>query len=748
MAKKFARIIGMSSLFEVGQDNKYDITHIKDSVADVDNYTICFITTTEQDAAAGYYGGQNFVWTRGKIYGKSFIPVTSVEVSPKEVTIVRQNKVALGFADIEAIIKPEHADITGVTWSSSNTKVCLLEPDTNDSRFVRLLGTNDGECDITATTVDSEYTDTCHVVVTHTQAPVETVNIIEGEQVNLTRPDSETPISGTLHCQVLPDSAEITTVNWESSDDVHCKITGVGYNTHTVNFTVDADGEYLIQCTSTFTPEVSAFCTIIVDHNVILPTEIWIEPKSMEIVQGFTNPIRITVTPNNVDDNSVVWSSSDPSIATVVDTGSEYVVNGLSAGTATVTATSVASPDVSASCEVTVVNPTIIPSVNDLGINDLGPESFQYGSYAAGRESFFGSWDMAAAGGIPVSGRYNKTNRALGNFTYDMDILFEDSVTTYLEFLESSNLGQYVQLGDNELPTDGYYILAGHQHASEASNYDLLQPFSILQATPVSDWGPNAFENNPTLANGVVCKYNSAADKYYLDCTPEGLAELERVAQVYIEINPDDPTKSQMCVYIVKTAETNVFLSYTAGKNGYGTGETKTWYQYVKPSSMSYSTDSIKNRVGVIGYTNNTKCLCANSQSTGYNYKYRFYSMSTPAGSSGYLGVRLFKKVNPGYMGYGRSGSYSPTSLTITPTIQNHLYDRVVLGLEINGNFTVNLKNEGTIVGSQTMSSSGDVSFDLSTSYQTDDMSIEIVTSSPLDQTLGLRSFTLTQTNA
>ena len=48
MAKKFARIIGMSSLFEVGQDNKYDITHIKDSVTDVDNYTICFITTTDQ----------------------------------------------------------------------------------------------------------------------------------------------------------------------------------------------------------------------------------------------------------------------------------------------------------------------------------------------------------------------------------------------------------------------------------------------------------------------------------------------------------------------------------------------------------------------------------------------------------------------------------------------------------------------------------------------------------------------------
>ena len=72
--------------------------------------------------------------------------------------------------------------------------------------------------------------------------------------------------------------------------------------------------------------------------------------ESVKVELGGTKQLSVEVKPDNLLDNSVVWSSSDESIVTVAD----GLLTGEGQGTATVTATSVADPSKSDSIEVVV----------------------------------------------------------------------------------------------------------------------------------------------------------------------------------------------------------------------------------------------------------------------------------------------------------------------------------------------------------------------------------------------------------
>ena len=85
------------------------------------------------------------------------------------------------------------------------------------------------------------------------------------------------------------------------------------------------------------------------------PTEevsgIQISPETVTLLRGSSVTLSAAVLPWTVTDRSVTWSSANPEVATVDETG---VVTGVTSGTAVITATSVRNPDVSASCTVTV----------------------------------------------------------------------------------------------------------------------------------------------------------------------------------------------------------------------------------------------------------------------------------------------------------------------------------------------------------------------------------------------------------
>ncbi|MEE1121866.1 MAG: Ig-like domain-containing protein [Prevotella sp.] len=106
--------------------------------------------------------------------------------------------------------------------------------------------------------------------------------------------------------------------------------------------------------TGTLIPIADSKATITGKTNVIPATGITLDKTTAELTEGETLTLTATVTPENATDKTVVWTSSDETVATVRD----GVVTALKAGKATITAKS---GEVSATCEITV-NAKVIPA--------------------------------------------------------------------------------------------------------------------------------------------------------------------------------------------------------------------------------------------------------------------------------------------------------------------------------------------------------------------------------------------------
>lgn len=81
----------------------------------------------------------------------------------------------------------------------------------------------------------------------------------------------------------------------------------------------------------------------------IVPSSVSLNKTSTTITVGGTETLTATISPAVVADNTITWTSSDGTVATVTSAG---VVTGVKAGTATITATT--HNDKTATCEVTV----------------------------------------------------------------------------------------------------------------------------------------------------------------------------------------------------------------------------------------------------------------------------------------------------------------------------------------------------------------------------------------------------------
>ena len=78
--------------------------------------------------------------------------------------------------------------------------------------------------------------------------------------------------------------------------------------------------------------------------------------------------LNATVLPENAEDKSVTWSTSDKTVATIAADGT---VKGIKAGTATITCTSVENPSIFAKCTVTVMEGGLIGDINNDGEVDV-----------------------------------------------------------------------------------------------------------------------------------------------------------------------------------------------------------------------------------------------------------------------------------------------------------------------------------------------------------------------------------------
>ena len=232
-----------------------------------------------------------------------------------------------GTETLTATIIPSDVINKTLTWSSSNTNVATV----NQNGLVTAKAL--GSAIITATATDgSGVSGSCVVTVTGIT------------NISLNKSSTSIYVGGTetLTATIIPSDVINKTLTWSSSNT----------NVATVNqnglVTAKALGTATITATATDGSGVSGSCVVTVTGI----TNISLNKTSTNIYIGDTETLTAIITPNDVINKTLVWSSSDTSIASVDENGT---VTAKALGVAIITATTTDGTNLSASCEVAVI---------------------------------------------------------------------------------------------------------------------------------------------------------------------------------------------------------------------------------------------------------------------------------------------------------------------------------------------------------------------------------------------------------
>ena len=193
--------------------------------------------------------------------------------------------------------------------------------------------------------------------VTQTGKPVQSISL------NTSNLELYAGSSETLTATVNPSDAELS---WSSSNTSIAKVSTSGVVTGV------SRGTATITVASTDGSGKSASCQVEVKQYV---TGITLNKTALTLNEGQTETLSATITPDNANDKTLTWSSSDTSVATVDQTGK---VTTVSKGTATITATANDGSGKKATCSVFV--PTDLSSsasANSYIVSSAGTYSFK-----------------------------------------------------------------------------------------------------------------------------------------------------------------------------------------------------------------------------------------------------------------------------------------------------------------------------------------------------------------------------------
>lgn len=268
-------------------------------------------------------------------------PVTGIAITTTNV------KLAVGKAKaLEWNIFPEDATNKKVIWKSSNPLVAAV------SQAGIVTGMSAGTTVITGTTDDGEFTAACNFTV---YVPV------TGVTINRTALNIAKGSTLLLSAIIEPADATNKSVSWVSSNNSIVKVNESG------QITGMAKGSANVTCVTAD----GAFKATCVVNVVQLAESVTIDVASVSIEVGKTKTLTAKVSPSTATYQTVKWTSSNNNVAIVTDAG---VVKGISAGSVTITATSVDN-NAKSTCKVTVIQPatgvTITPAVGIVRIGEV-----------------------------------------------------------------------------------------------------------------------------------------------------------------------------------------------------------------------------------------------------------------------------------------------------------------------------------------------------------------------------------------
>ncbi|HPN61371.1 MAG TPA: Ig-like domain-containing protein, partial [Bacilli bacterium] len=175
---------------------------------------------------------------------------------------------------------------------------------------------------------------------------------VNPESITINSQQSELEVNGSLQLTalVLPAEAEQSVV-WSSSDETIATVDNTG------KVLGLSAGTVSITATSTKLSSISKSISLEVKTATVHPSSITINSPQKEVDVNSSLQLTALVWPAEAE-QSVVWSSSDESIATVDNTGK---VLGLSAGTVSITATSTKLSSISNSISLKIKALVVLP---------------------------------------------------------------------------------------------------------------------------------------------------------------------------------------------------------------------------------------------------------------------------------------------------------------------------------------------------------------------------------------------------
>lgn len=195
--------------------------------------------------------------------------------------------------------------------------------------------------------------------------------------------------------KVLPISAENPTVTWSSDNEDVATVDADG------TVTAVGDGTCSITATATDGSGVSGSAVAIVD-TYKFPSSVTVTPDKAEMYAGDRLNLSAKVLPDNANDKSVIWSSSDKGVATVSESGT---VSAISAGTVMIIASTTAN-SLKDTAVITVRNKTFrlgsLPDILYPGYNS--PVEITYTAVPSATPSFSLKVNSGKSSGASVSG--------------------------------------------------------------------------------------------------------------------------------------------------------------------------------------------------------------------------------------------------------------------------------------------------------------------------------------------------------
>lgn len=312
------------------------------------------VESSDADAAYNYSAGITGLEPAAKYYFRSFVHKNGqdsygeiMELTTRALSSLLETKDAGSIEETSAVLNAK-LDLTDVQYT--NVEYGFYWGTSAESQTTSLEGGtisgNQYSASLTGLTFKTQYWYKAYLTIDgksfHGEVKSFSTSMTAVQSVSLDKTEHAFDTIGesiTLTATVLPENAANKNVEWSSDNtavatvDNAGKVTAVGNGNANITATTVDQGK-------------TASCAITVAQKV---TGISLDRSNATILEGENTVLTATIVPANAVNKSVVWTTSNSGVATV----SNGTVTGVSAGNATITATS-ADGGFTAECAVTV----------------------------------------------------------------------------------------------------------------------------------------------------------------------------------------------------------------------------------------------------------------------------------------------------------------------------------------------------------------------------------------------------------